>query len=73
MPAILRTARKAYRCGYCDAPIQPGEKYVEIKRREPVYSGNQFDFWQTGIEYFTMRVHSKQSLTCALAPEIGEL
>lgn len=72
MTEKLRTARKAYACGYCQKPIEPGAQYVEIKTRYPVYQEDVNPFatgHQVGITYATLRVHGFQFSSCLLANE----
>lgn len=74
MTQKLRTARKGYACGYCQEPIEPGEKYVEIKKRYPFYQealNQDAPTHQVGIVYSTLRVHAKQFSACPFA-ELGD-
>lgn len=57
---ILRKARKPYTCECCNLPINIGDTYLYIKKRNPVYEMSEDpegDGPQIGIDYQTVRVH----------------
>jgi hypothetical protein len=47
----IRTARKRHRCGRCRDPIEPGERYEDV-RVPPWRAGNESPFWWRGKQHW---------------------
>ena len=47
----IRTARRRHRCGRCNVPIEPGERY-EDWRVPPWRGGNESDLWWRGKQHW---------------------
>lgn len=61
MRTIHRIARKAHVCEACSENIAPGEKYELIETRWPEYDKSDC---QIGIEFFRMKFHHINGVSC---------